>query len=157
MKATSYSLLLLILISCSGKEHTMDLDKKGTAYAVREMLDNYHNDIARDGLTAEFKYLDNSSDFFWVPPGYNTALSYDSVRTILEENSKMFHSVMFQWESLQVFPLTNEIANYTGILKSHMIDTARVESSVTMIESGTLIKREDGWKLLSGQSRLLEN
>jgi len=135
----------------------MDLDKKGTAYAVREMLDNYHNDIARDGLTAEFKYLDNSSDFFWVPPGYNTALSYDSVRTILEENSKMFHSVMFQWESLQVFPLTNEIPNYTGILKSHMIDTARVESSVTMIESGTLIKREDGWKLLSGQSRLLEN
>jgi len=36
-----------------------------------------------------------------------------------------------------------------------MIDTSGVKSSVQIIESGTVIKRKDGWKLLSGQSATL--
>jgi len=100
--------------------------------------------------------LDKSSDFFWVPPGYNTALSYDSVKNILEINSKAYRSVEFQWDTIQIFPLTNEIANYSGIVNGIMIDTSGIKSTVSIIESGTIIKREDGWKLLSGQSRLLE-
>ena len=156
MRKISYISILLMLISCSGTENSNDLNTSRTTEEIYQMLNAYHKDISEEGLTAEFNYLDKSSDFFWVPPGYNTALSYDSVKNILETNSKAFRSVKFQWDTLQIFPLTNEIANYSGIVSGLMIDTVGIESTVSIIESGTIIKREDGWKLLSGQSRLLE-
>lgn len=120
------------------------------------MFNNYHNDIKKDGLTAEFKYLDHSSDFFWVPPGYSSALTYDSVNSILMTNAKLYSEILFEWDTLQIFPLTKEIANYSGIVKGTMTDTSGIETSVLIIESGTVIKRPDGWKLLSGQSAILE-
>ena len=119
------------------------------------MFSNYHDDIRRDGLTAEFKYLDSSADFFWVPPGYNSALSYDSVRTILEGNAKLFSGVEFSWTTLQIYPLTDEIATYSGIVNGAMTDTSGNVSSMQIIESGSVIKRADGWKLLNGQSALI--
>jgi hypothetical protein len=33
-----------------------------------------------------------------------------------------------------------------------MTDTSGIINNIKMIESGTLILRKDGWKLLSGQS-----
>ena len=123
---------------------------------MSEMFNNYHGDIKKEGLTAEFKYLDQSSDFFWVPPGYNSALDYDSVYIILVNNAKMFSEVIFEWNTLQIFPLTEEIANYSGIVEGSMTDTSGIVNAVLIIESGTVVKRSDGWKLLSGQSAVLE-
>ena len=154
MKHLGY-LIILTLISCYGIKETDSLDKESIIEDVTLMLDNYHEDIAKEGLTAEFRYLDESSDFFWVPPGYQTALSYDSVKSILEMNAKAFRSIEFSWDTLQVFPLSNRIANYSGIVSGLMTDTSGVESTISIIESGTIIKREDGWKLLSGQSAIL--
>ena len=134
----------------------MPLDKEKVTQEVEQMLSNYHDDIAESGLTAEFKYLDQSDDFFWVPPGYNSALSYDSVKTILEKNALTIESISFQWDTLRIFPLSHEIANYTGIVVGQMIDTSDVASRVSIIESGTLIRRKSGWKLLSGQSAILD-
>ncbi|MDA0194546.1 MAG: nuclear transport factor 2 family protein [Bacteroidetes bacterium] len=131
------------------------MDKRAIVQNVTQMLNDYHKDIGQKGLTAEFDYLDQSADFFWVPPGYEIALSYDSVRNILEGSAKAVRSIEFHWDTLQIFPLSNEIANYSGIVSSLMIDTAGIESKRSMIESGTIIKRENGWKLLSGQSRVL--
>ncbi len=54
-----------------------------------------------------------------------------------------------------MFPLSEKIANYSGIVKGSMIDTSGIKASVLIIESGTVIKRLDGWKLLSGQSAVL--
>ncbi len=149
--------IILTLISCSEIKKSNDLDKESIIADVNLMLHNYHRDIGKDGLTAEFKYLDQSSDFFWVPPGYNAALSYDSVKKILEMNHQAFLSIEFYWDTLQVFPLSDEIVNYSGIVSGIMTDTSGVESTITIIESGTIIKREDGWKLLSGQSAILNN
>lgn len=156
MRTISHALILLTFISCNRAEKPKEFDKESTVGAVTRMLDNYHRDIAESGLIAEFKYLDTSSDFYWVPPGYTNALTYDSVKSILEENSKAFSSIEFHWDTLQIFPLTNEIANYSGIVGGWMMDTSGTKSEVSIIESGTLIKRTDGWKLLSGQSRLLD-
>lgn len=146
----------MILSACGRTEKLHDVNNDRIIREIHKMLDDYHKAISEEGLTAEFRYLDKSSEFFWVPPGYNTALSYDSVKNILESNDKAFYSIKFQWDTLRIFPLTNEIANYTGIVSGLMIDTAKVESTISIIESGTIIKREDGWKLLSGQSRLLD-
>ena len=119
------------------------------------MFENYHAEIKVGGLTTEFAYLDSSADFFWVPPGYNAALSYDSVRTILESNAKLFEAVEFSWDTLQVFPLSNDIATYAGIVNGVMTDTSGTIQRMRLIESGTLIKRKNRWKLLSGQSAVL--
>jgi len=154
MRWISY-IIILTLISCDGIKKSNELDKKSIVEDVYQMLQDYHKDISKEGLTAEFKYLDQSPDFFWVPPGYSTTLSYDSVKNILETNATAFRSIEFHWDTLQIFPLSNEIVNYSGIVVGFMIDTAGVKSTISIIESGTIIKRESGWKLLSGQSAIL--
>ena len=146
---------LMAITSCVQTDKLSEAEKQLIINDVTEMFVNYHNDIRKDGLTAEFKYLDQSTDFFWVPPGYKSALSYDSVRQILEINAKSFRAIEFEWDRLQVFPLSDKIANYSGIVKGSMIDTSGIKASVLIIESGTVIKRPDGWKLLSGQSAVL--
>jgi len=144
--------LLLCTCSCSSPKDSNEFNREIVIQEVQQMLDNYHDDIKKGGLTAEFKYLDDSEDFFWVPPGYESALTYDSVKTILETNASNFRNVEFHWDVLQIFPLTNEIVNYAGIVGGQLTDTSNNSIIVSIIESGTLIKRHDGWKLLSGQS-----
>lgn len=154
MKNAFYLLSLLTLsIACKKKDAPLNIDQVTTE--VEQMLSDYHADIALEGLTAEFKYLDQSDDFFWVPPGYRTALSYDSVKSILEKNALAMASIAFEWDTLTIYPLSNEIASYTGIVAGQMTDTAGVASRVSIIESGTLIKRQGVWKLLNGQSAVL--
>ena len=149
-------IIILSLNSCVKNEGLNAGEKEQIIADVNEMFNNYHSDIKEEGLTAEFKYLDQSSDFFWVPPGYKSALDYDSVYSILVNNAKLFSEVIFEWDTLQIFPLTEEIANYSGIVKGSMTDTSGIVNAVIIIESGTVVKRSDGWKLLSGQSAVLE-
>lgn len=141
------------MVSCGRTEEAPD--KNRLTGEVRAMLKAYHQAIAEEGLTAELEYLDRSPAFFWVPPGYETALSYDSVSAILKKNATTLRLAEFEWDTLRIFPLTDEIANYSGIVRGRTIDTAGVETKISIIESGTVIKRKDGWKLLSGQSALI--
>ena len=136
-----YLLFIVSVTSCSQTEGLDEHKKAEIKGEVTAMFNNYHKDILANGLIAEFKYLDESSDFFWVPPGYESALSYDSVKTILETNNKSLQSVEFSWENLQIFPLSMSIVNYSGIVKGVMIDTAGIANRVRIIESGTVIKR----------------
>lgn len=121
------------------------------------MLHEYHKAISQGGLKAEFAYLDSSDQFFWVPPGYQSALDFDSVKNILLRNDLSMEQVDFHWEELELFVLSPKIVNFTGIVGGQMLDTAENNSLVNIIESGTCIQREDGWKLLCGQSALLSN
>ncbi len=155
MKQILYTCIIIVLNSCNGLYNSDDFDKEGIIKEIEVMLSDYHADINKNGLTAEFTYLDKSQDFFWAPPGYTSALNYDSVQTILLQNAKSLKLVKFQWDTLKIFPLSNKIANYTGIVNGITIDTVGVESKVSIIESGTIIKRSNGWKLLNGQSAIL--
>jgi len=155
MRALQLLCLLSLFYSCNTSQKADDFNRKQVLEEIRLMLTDYHMAVNKAGLTAEFEYLDKSSDFFWVPPGYETALTYDSVRTILIQNNKSIQTIDLSWESLQIFPHSNSIANYTGIVKSKTIDTAEIKAEVYIIESGTIIKRANGWKLLSGQSAVL--
>lgn len=154
---TIYALLFILVFinfSCK-KTAARNLDKNKVKREILEMFENYHNAIKKGGLQAEFEYLDSSSDFFWVPPGYKSALSYDSVKSILTSNAKTIKSIEFSWDTIKLFILNETIANYSGIVNGEMIDTTDHHSTFKIIESGTLIKRKSGWKLLNGQSRNL--
>jgi hypothetical protein len=83
-------------------------------------------------------------------------ISYDSVAAVLTLNSPKFVSVENTFDTLRIIPLTTELATYTAKLRSVMKDTSGNVSSVNLIETGVVIKRKDGWKLLSGQTSLLK-
>ena len=155
-KLVLVSLVLLLLNSCNQTDHFNKSDKEKIIKDIVKMFDNYHDDIKKDGLTAEFNYLDHSDDFFWVPPGYKSAISYDSVKTILKINARYQKSIEFSWDTLQIFPLSHKIANYSGIVNGIVVDNSGTKSNITIIESGTVIKRSNGWKILNGQSAILE-
>jgi hypothetical protein len=143
----------LAAFSCEERpSHLTTNEREKIVATIRETLDNYYRDVKTAGLTAEFKYLDNSSDFFWVPPGYSTAISYDSVVSVLNQNAPLFKSINNTFDTVSIIPLSAELATYTARISSVMTDTASKVSSLSLIETGVLIKRRDGWKLLCGQT-----
>ena len=156
MKIGQYLFILGIIAGCQASQDTEPFDRSKVEYEVITMLNDYHIAIKEGGFAAEFDYLDQSNDFFWIPPGYESALDFDSVKTILLGSASAFEHVDLDWETLQAYPLSNTIATYSGIVKGTMTDTTGVDNDVRILESGTLIRREDGWQLLSGQSRMLE-
>lgn len=153
-------LLLIIftvfqLSSCRQSESLSQSEKESIIDTVFQTLFNYCDDIRKSGLNAEFKYLDNSADFFWVPPGYSNAITYDSVAVILKQSAPKYKSIDNRFDSLQIKPLSKELATYTGQLKSTMTDTSGKVVTFSLVETGILVKRHDGWKLLSGQTSIL--
>lgn len=159
MKKTIGFLLFLLLltgsISCKQSSSLTESEKLSIVHDVQATLQNYHSDIRKSGLTAEFTYLDSSADFFWVPPGYDHFLSYDSVAKILTQNAPMFRAVDNSFETLHIVPLSKELATYTGCVKSSMTNLADTTHVYWLMETGVLIKRDGAWKLLSGQTNLL--
>ena len=151
-------LLIIIVANCQPTSPASTFDKAARQrieQEVRTMLEQYFDAIRAEGLEGEFAYLDSSATFFWVPPGYTSRLSYDSVATILRSRAPAFQKINFQWDDLYLDPLSPDIVSYNGIVKGSMLDTAGQQNLVHLIETGLLIKRADGWKLLSGQSAIL--
>ncbi|NMH87870.1 hypothetical protein [Flavivirga algicola] len=149
------SLFFIVIFNSYGQKALNSERKEAISLEIKQMFDNFHKDITKNGLISEFKYLDDSSDFFWVPPGYKKTLDYSTIKDILTKNSKTVNFIEFSWENIKIVPLTNEIATYSGVVKCVQVDTAHNPITFKIIESGTLIKREDGWKFLNGQSRSL--
>jgi hypothetical protein len=150
---------LLLFLSFSCKNTTPSLsaaEKKTVSDSVRNTLLRYNEAVKRTGLTAEFDYLDSSDDFYWVPPGFNGPISYDSVAILLRQNAQAFISIDNSWLRLDIRPLTNELASYTGKIKSIMKEKQGKESTTYLLETGIVIKRKNGWKLLSGQTMVVD-
>ena len=141
--------------SCKQANTLSNNEKKLIKQEAKQMLDNYYNDIRQKGLLAELDYLDNSADFFWVPPGYSNAITYDSVVSVLKQNAPQFKSIDNSFKSLQIFPLNNQLTSYTGKLIATMTDTSGKVTNIHLIETGVIVKRTNGWKLLNGQTAIL--
>jgi hypothetical protein len=147
--------ILLTLAACTSSSSFSEEDKQTVATDVRQTLYKYYEDIQALGLKAELSYLDSSKDFFWVPPGYDEHISYDSVVQFIKQNAPLFQTVSNKWDTLRVIPLTNELASYTGTLLSTVTDTMGITETYPLIETGLMIKRSNGWKLLNGQTAAL--
>jgi hypothetical protein len=128
-------LTLLATIACRTTQLTTT-ERQTIINNVGETLNNYDAEIKKDGPTAEFKYLDSSADFFWVPPGYTTAISYDSVVSILKLSAPLNKSVINSWNKLQINPLTKELVIYTGTIHSTITEQSGRVSNYDLIETG---------------------
>jgi hypothetical protein len=124
---------------------------------VKQMLYNYYDDIRKTGLEAEFKYLDSSPEFHWVPPGFSSAISYDSVASILKKNTGLFRSIVNRFDTLTIVPIGRNVASYTARISSTILDTTNKTNTVLMVETGVVIKRPGGWRLLSGQTSVIDS
>ncbi len=155
MKQIRYLLVSFAIASCSAPNELTETEKNFIIQEVRQTLKQYYQDIKANGLKAEFKYLDHSPDFFWLPPGYSHALSYDSVASVLIQNAPNFTLIENSFDTLHIVPLSQTLASYTGRLHSFMTDTSGKLNSFSLVETGVLVKRRDGWKLLLGQTGVL--
>ena len=121
------------------------------------MLKNYYKDINREGLLAEFRYLDSSASFSWHPPGFDGPISYDSIAGIIKNNALTTSSIYLQWDSLIVMPVDASNAKYTGQIKSITTDTSGLIDTFYLSEQGEVVKTKDGWKLRSGKTIIQQN
>ena len=144
-----------LFLSCnrSGRQNAETNSVQGE---IKLTIDNYYNDIRKEGLLAELKYMDSSSQFFWVPPGYLNYAGYDSIAAAIRRNAPFLQSVNNRYDSLLIIPLTGEYANFVMRTVSTTIDLAGNKTTAAFIESGVMVKRRGGWKFLSGQTSVLE-
>lgn len=156
MNLLQFIFILILFASCRGTTKPLtQKDKDKITADVRQTLDDYYSDIKNDGLLAEFRYLDSSADFFWVPPGYMTSILYDSVAAVIRKNALQFTYVENYWNVLRITPLSDELTSYSGRTFSKMIDTARKVYEYKLVETGFMIKRNNKWKLLCGQTAII--
>ena len=148
-------ILAAILLSCGNSSELTEKEKEVIRHEVRQTLQNYYDDIRQSGLLAEFNYLEESPDFFWSPPGFTHPLSYDSIASIIRLNSTLYQKVDNQFDTLLIIPVKRKVATYSGRLTSTVVDTAGVTTTIRMIETGVLIKIDDQWKLLNGQTSVI--
>lgn len=149
--------LLSILISCGSDTELLEAEKEAIIHSVKIRLKAFQRDVRQNGLSAQIDYMDDSDDFFWTPPGYDSALSYDSLSKILRLNTSKYTFVTNKFDSLRILPLTKTMASYTSRIHSTMIDTLGNRSAFSLIETGLLIKREKKWMLLNGQTSVITN
>ena len=150
-------LLLFLSFSCKNTTSSLSVSEKNAiSDSVRYTLLQYNAAVKRNGLTAELEYLDSTDDFYWVPPGFGGPISYDSVATLLKKHAPAFISIDNSWLRLDIHPLTNELASYTGKIKSIVKEKQGEESTTYLLETGIVIKRKNGWKLLSGQTTVVK-
>ena len=157
MKQIKQFLLLSVLVgftSCTVTKSAQEYNKDVVYQEILTMFNSYHNDVKEQGLLAQLNYLDASEDFYWLPVGYKTPQNYTSLKTIIIESAKNLKSIELEWVQLQITPVTGQFATYSGVVKVAMKDIQDRLSAAYVIETGTLIKRVNEWKLLSGQSQL---
>jgi len=147
--------ILLSVQSCRQDNKLTQEEKLRIADTVALTLINYANDVKAKGLTAEFNYLDSSSDFFWVPPGFSSAISYDSVASILNQSVSHYKTVDNTYVTLKVLALSRRLATYHARINSVITDNLGKVSVMKLMETGLLIKRPNGWKLQSGHTTIL--
>ncbi|MFM9945667.1 MAG: hypothetical protein ACKVQB_10595 [Bacteroidia bacterium] len=146
----------IVFLSCQETKGLSDKEKNLVADTIRQTLTNYSRDVKQAGLMAELKYLDSSADFFWVPPGYKSAILYDSVAKILRMNAPLFKSIDNSYKTLTIIVVSKRVATYNALLHSVSVNTSGKVYESDLIETGVLIKRPTGWKLLSGQTSILK-
>ena len=145
------------MISCNEVTYLTQDEKKEIEDTIQQVLNNSYSDIKVHGLTAEFKYLDSSNEFFWVPPGYSRPLSYDSVAAVLNRSAPALKAVENTFDTLHIIPLSRSIAIYTARIHSIVTDTQNQVTITNLVETGVLIKRPDGWKLHNGQTAIIDD
>jgi hypothetical protein len=145
-----------VMVACKPALQGLSMSERiAISDSIRVTLQNYVADIGREGYLAEFRYLDSSENFYWVPPGRRSAISYDSVARILRAAAPLYQKVSIRWDSLAIHPLTAALGSYSGKLHSLVVSQKGDTAEFDLVETGIVIRRKSGWKLLSGHTSVV--
>ena len=148
-------LICFFILSCNQSNHSSGKNDD-VRNEIKTTFDNYYNDIRKQGLLAELKYLDSSAQFFWVPPGYLNYAGYNSIAAAIKENAATLKSIDNRYDSLLIVPLTDNYAQFAVRTISTAVTATGDSSRTAFIESGVMVKRKGGWKFLSGKTSILK-
>lgn len=139
-------------IACKDSSDMSEPERKKVIGDVTDMLYQYNANIKDKGLQSEFEYIDNSPGFFWVPPGATGPQPLDTIISSISHNATRLKLVNNTFDTLVVIPLTIRLAQYSARIHSIVTDTGGHQTTTTLVETGLVVKRKNGWKLLSGQT-----
>ena len=71
-----------------------------------------------------------------------------------ETSYALYKEIDNKFESLTIEAISLDSAMYSGKIRSIITDTTNNPITMYLNEKGKLIKRKDGWKLLSGETSL---
>jgi len=148
-------MLAFVGLSCNEKE-TNSLDTIKIEKEVRQMFSAYDDAVRKNGIEGEFAFLDKSEQFYWVPPGYEYAIHYDSIAKILKSVAPKLRYIDNTWDTLYIMPLTDNYASFNGVINSYVITSTNDTTITKLSETGLVIKRGKHWKFLSGQTIIIE-
>ncbi|MCE3227984.1 MAG: hypothetical protein K0S32_2535 [Bacteroidetes bacterium] len=151
-KAFIFLFMVALVCSCDNSAN----EEVRIVEEARKTLNDYFTDIKKEGLSAEFRYLDSSADFYWIPPGYNYLANYDSISAAIKRNATKCKKVDNSWKNVSVSYLSPRHVLYTGTILSLVTNLSNKTDTLELIETGIMIKRDDGWKLLSGHTSILK-
>ncbi len=159
MKTRKFILTLLLFISffSCNRQPKNEFDATAVEREVKQMFMAYDDSVSKNGIKAEFFFLDNSDAFYWVPPGYKYALHYDSIANILREIAPQYKYIDNSWDKLQIMGLSDKYASFNGVINSYVITVDNDTITTKLSETGIVVKRGSGWKFLSGQTVVIEN
>jgi hypothetical protein len=153
MKTILFLFVVCSILACSGRLGNLtNRQKKTIIKEVEAFFLDYSHAVRLRGVKAEFDFLDHSQEFYWIPPGYTSPISYDSVAAVLHQVAGNVKSIDNHYDTVRIIPLTTHLATYTSKVRSVIMDTAEVVTSLELLETGVVIKRKEGWKLLHGQT-----
>lgn len=159
MKTRNFVFLILLsvsLFSCNQQPEN-EFNASTVEKEVKEMFIAYDDSVRKSGINGEFFFLDNSDQFYWVPPGYKYALHYDSISKILHEYAPNFKYIDNTRDTLQIMALSESYASFNGIINSFVVDINNDSTITKLSETGLVIKRGKHWKFLSGQTVIIDN
>ena len=147
--ATALTLgVCLTQASCAPPEEFTEAERAAVADSIAQTIGTLLRAMEAEGWLAQLKYVDNSPEMFCVSYFADslTFLSYDQYAAQVRAEAPSIRAVQFDYEDLQVRPLTRDYAFYSGKVREVLTDTAGVTHEVVAVESGVLIRRDDGWK-----------
>lgn len=145
--------LAVLLASCQPQDH---FDKATIEQEVYDMLKAYDDSVRANGIEGEFDFLDDSDEFYWVPPNYKYAITYDSVATILRKMIPRLKYVNNEWDTLRIQALSKNYASFSGVVNSMVVTAGNDTIRTKLSETGLAVRRKNGWKLLSGQTNVIK-
>ncbi|MCU0373181.1 MAG: nuclear transport factor 2 family protein [Ignavibacteria bacterium] len=145
--------LLLTAFTCG--EKTLKLDDSERAEiveAVKSMTSRYFEDFHANNVDTVLRHYDTSACFFWSITPDTIALKRSAMVTMHRHAIKDYAKFEGYWSNIQVEPLTKELAMYHGTYHVNTEDKGGKKGKITGVETGVMVKREDGWKYLAGQT-----
>jgi hypothetical protein len=156
MYRTSLVFATLVFIgSCSERTNLSTTEYDKIKREIEAALHKNFETIAAEGWIGELKALDDSRQFSWVPPGKYAPINYDSMKSVLQRATMTIEKTELAWIELYVKPISQTLATYSGRYSSRYTMKSGKVAEFTMAESGTVIRKKNGWKLISGQTFLI--